>query len=307
MKFPAASIVPPAVGNGQYSIGGLLLGSAQTWSVLGVDGLDLPKVRSGDVARPLDAGEFAGLDYLSGRDLTVSLHSQFASDTAMRSALNLLEAQMLPPQDGVTESWLWFQRPGNPLFVCGVRPRQFRLKSERKLTSMHTAQPIVLLHATSAFVYGPTQAPSAAVGGIAAGYSFNAGFNLSFGGGGSVGIINITNTGVAPARAVYVFQGPLIVPTITNGSMPGNPFMSVNITLNAGDELVVDTDLDGPSCIYYPAGSTAGFSVLIDLVASSVPLMLQVGLNKLVFTSNDPAPTGGTCTVQWAPPYPIAI
>lgn len=307
MRFPDVTVVPPVLADYAYELGGLQFGSGQSWAVQTADGLDLPKVRNGDVDRPLDSGQFEGLDYLSGRDITLTFHSQSVSDAALRTQLSALEALMLPPEDGITESWLWFQRPGNPLFVCGVRPRQFRLKGERKLSSIRVAQPIALLHATSAYVYGQTQSITANNGGIAAGFAFPLTFNLSFGGGGAVGILNAINTGVVSARPVFVFTGPIDTPTITNGSLTGNPFMTLNMVLAAGDQVVVDTDLDGPSVVFYAAGSTIGSSRLALLAPNSTPFRLQVGENKVVFTSQDSAATAGTCEVLWAPSYPIGI
>lgn len=307
MKFPDVSITPPVLTNWQYSFRSLLLGSGQIWAIQEADGLDLPKVRNQDPDRPLDSGQFEGLDYMSGRDITLKLHSQFASNAAMRSALTALETVMNPPEDAVTEYPIWFQRPGNPLLCCQVRPRQFRLTSDRKTSSPKIYQPLCQLHATSAYVYGPTQSQTIQVPGVSAGFAFNLAFNLSFGGGGSVGVLTINNTGVVSARPVFFFTGPMIVPTITNGSLTNNPFISVNMTLAAGDLLVVDTDLDGPSIVYYAAGSSSGSSRLINLVSGSTPFKLQVGTNKLVLTSQDSAPTGGTCEVMWAPTYPIAL
>ncbi|MCU1494878.1 MAG: hypothetical protein JWO62_2642 [Acidimicrobiaceae bacterium] len=305
MKFPDVSVTPPVLSNGQYSIGGVLLGSGQTWAVQSADGLDLTKVRSQDTPRPLDDGEFVGLDYLSGRDITLTLHSQLGTDAAMRAAFTALQAQMIPPNDGTDESWLWFQRAGAPLYVVGVRSRQYRLKSEMKLSSIKIAQPVILMHATSAYVYGPSQAQTVQVPGVAAGFRFNLSFNLSFGGGGSVGIINATNTGLKPARGVYTFTGPILDPTITNTSLSGNPSMTYNGPMAAGDRVVIDTDTEAPSAIYYTAGSNVGVSVLQQF--SGTPFWLQVGANQLAFTSQDSAPTAGTCEVLFAPPTPIAL
>jgi hypothetical protein len=71
--------------------------------------------------------------------------------------------------------------------------------------------------------------------------------------------------------------------------------------------LVVDTELDGPSVVYYKADSNFGVSMASNLIAGSIPLLLGVGQNNLVFTTSDVAPTLGTCEVMWAPTYPIGV
>lgn len=306
-KFPDISVIAPGLSNGQLSFGGVLMGAGQTWAIQSAEGLDLPKVNTGDSERPSDAGQFAGLDFSSGRDITLTMHSQFPSGDAMRAALAPLEAVMSSPDDGATEIPLWFQRPGNPLLCCQVRPRQFRLKSEFKTTFSKLYQPIALLHATSAFVYGPTQVVTVGVPGAPSGFSFPFGFPLEFGGGSAVGAVTINNTGTKPARAVYLFTGPMDTPTIFNGSSSGNPFMTFDFVMSPGDLLVVDTDLDGPSAVYYAAGSDVGVSVLNSIVAGSDAFYLEPGLNDLVFSTLDDAPTAGTCEIMFAPTFPIGL
>ena len=283
------------------------MGAQTVWAVQSVEGLDLPKVRSGDADRPFDSGEFEGLDFLAGRDITFTMHSQPGAWQQLRPALSALTAVMQPPSDGVTESPLWFVRPGLEQMAVMVRPRRFGLKSDNRLVYAHTAQPVLQFHATSAYLFGPTQSATVGVEAPGGGFGFPIVFPLSFGTAPPSGIINATNNGPAPCRPYIVFTGPITNPSIANTSLVGSPAMSFELDLPAGAQLVVDMDLGSPSALYFLAGTTQGVSRLNDMLVASAPWLIEPGENVLLFTSSDTAPTGGTCNVQWADTWPIGL
>src|ERR1700677_3373261 len=71
--FPSPTLVPPDLEDWQYSYNGLVFGANTPFAVLGIEGLDMPDVRSGDVNWPRDHGQAMGLDVFGGKDIIFDL------------------------------------------------------------------------------------------------------------------------------------------------------------------------------------------------------------------------------------------
>ena len=306
MSFPLPSVTPPVLQNWQMQYGGLTFGADTPYAIDNVEGLDLPAVRNGDVARPRDTGEFIGLDLLGGRTVTIDLDST-SDGTSLQSALTALAGALIPPPDGQTESPLWVQLPNLPLLAvsCRVRKRQLPIDLPWS-TGSYAKKIIVELHATDPRVYAPSVASIITLSAPTGGLTFDATPSFTFGSGG-VSSATINNTGNIEMRPLITFTGPVTNPAITNQTLGlelsfSNP-NQIDYTLNAGDKLVVDTDQH--QATYYPSGSSVGSSRRNWLVAGSTWWDLPPGSSTLQFDSGDaslptPAPT---CEIDWAPAY----
>lgn len=304
MSFPDITVTPPFLANWQYSFGGLVFGEGNAWAVQSADGLGLPKLNSTDPQRPRDQGEFKGLDTMGGRDLTLTLSTQAASSLALHTLLAQLESVILPSSDGVTETPLWFKRPGVPQLATMVRVRNFGLKSENKLSYSHIAQPVIAFHATDPRFYGATQSADASVPVGGSGFSFPLTFPLTFGGGSSAASINAPNNGTWEMRPLLVLTGPMLTPSITNSSIDGNPTITFGIQLFSGDQLIID--LDARSAVYFAAGTTTG-QTRLNTIQASTWWNLPPGPNTITFNTRDSGAVLGTLQMEWADAYVSAF
>lgn len=317
MSFPPATVTPPSLTNWQWYIGGITLGQGQGASGYGVqyaDGLDMPAMRSGDSDRPVDQGEFTGNDFLKGRDLALQFARFSGTSYQLGQAtaqLNAALASYLPsaitPFAGEVETPIWTCRPGFGQIGAMVRLRKDSQRSDRMFAQSKLSQPIVGFHATDPRLYGPTvatilPAPSF-VRGLKFNFNFtsNGGLGLSFGGGSAIAEVTINNTGTIEMRPLLTITGPCTVPAFANASISGIPTIAYNLTMNAGDTLVVD--LDGETATYYVAGSSVGVNRGYLLVAGSTFWNLPPGLNTIQFSTSDTSPVAATLEVAWAPAY----
>lgn len=305
MSFPAADVTPPVLDDWQYSFGGLTFGSEQPWAVQSSAGLDLPKLNTGDAERPRDTGQFGGLDTISGRDITLTLHAQGAGAAATRTLLNELNAVILPARDGETETPLWFKRAGQEQLVTMARVRQFGLKSDSRVAYSHIVQPMIQFHATDPRFYGATQAASVDVPTPAGGLSLNPlFFPLSFGGGSAAGTIDAFNGGTWEMRPVLVLTGPMLNPSIGNALISGTPTLNFGIQLFTGDKLVID--LDSRSAVLFAAGTETG-ETRLNTIQTSFWWNLLPGTNVIQFNTKDTSPADGNLQMQWASAYLVGL
>lgn len=322
MSAPAPSIVPPTLSAFQWSFGGMTIGQGQGtsgWANVSSDGLDLPAMRSGDTSRPSDTGEFAGRDFLGGRDITLQPMRFGGTSTQLGLAMLQLEQAFfatvpsngVSPPGGITEVPIYTYRPGFGQLAMMVRGRKYGQKSDRSLTQSKLSQPILLFHATDPRMYGPSVATILSAPSFARGlvfpivFSANGGKGLSFGGGSAIAEATINNTGTWEMRPILTVTGPCKVPAMANASIAGTPTIAFNLALNAGDRLIID--MDAQSALLVTFGTTVGVSRLYTLVAGSTWWNLPPGNNIIQFSTSDSVPVAATLEVDWAPAYMAAV
>jgi hypothetical protein len=304
--YPLPSVVPPTLANWQIQFNGLVIGAGTDYGIDRVEGLDLPVVANGDVARPRATGEFIGLDLMRGRDITVTMDAAKITGASLQADLQALASAFIPPADGQTEIPFWLQLPNLPLLCASARVRKRQIPIDVAWSNGLAEAIIISLHATDPRLYGPTFASTVVLANPSAGVKFPVTFPLSFGSGGT-STVSITNTGNISMNPIITITGPVTTPVIENETSGlllqfANPAQT-GYTLNAGDTLVINTDAH--TVFYYPSGATSGESVRSWLVFGSSWWNLAPGNNTIQFTSQDastpsPAPT---CTVDWAPAY----
>lgn len=287
----------PSLSSYQASYRGYTFGYNTQLELLKIEGLDLPAVRSGDAGRPRDHGLFTGLDVLAGNEITFTGQLK-ADNISFQHAWEALATATLPSE--ITLEPLFLAMPGYGTLATMARVRKRDIPIDIKFALGNLADVTLLFAAPDPRWYGtPTQSVSVKPPASTAGFSFNLKFALSFGGGSYAGSLSINNTGNFETRPLLVIKGPCTNPSIANLTAPGSPTLTFNLTMNAGDKLIVDTDLH--TATYYASGSTVGSTRLYALAAGSGWWVLEPGTSTIQFLT---AGAGeGELEVQWAPAW----
>lgn len=313
MSFPAPSVTPPTFT--QYPTAyynGITFGGTtspfQIRADPGIEGLDMPTVRTGDTDAPRMLGEYVGLDLLSGRDITVTIDvgPPFGSYTNLAGAMAALRVALTPTYS--TELPFYAQLPNGPQVVSMVRPRKRGTTVDIAYTLGQLAQNIpIQFHGTDPALYAAqTLSPSVGVPAPLGGFTFPLTFPLSFGGGSVAGIITATNSGDIPCWPILTFTGPMTSPRLTNSSISGTPYIQFLTTLLTGDTLVVNTDPKYRSAVYTTSGSTVGASRMYTLAQGSNWFAINPGVNTLQFTTLDTSTVAGTVVAWYSSAYSAA-
>jgi hypothetical protein len=303
--FPLATVTPPTLSNWQVSFNGLTIGVGTAYGLLQIEGFDLPPVANGDVARPRDTGEFIGLDFLRGRDITMTVDLT-SSAAGVASAAQALATAFVPPSDGQTETPLWIQLPGLPLMCASVRVRKRSGIIDLAWSQGYVKASIIGMHATDPRVYAPTIGSTIDLASIVGGLTWPTSFPLTFGSSSGGGSLIVNNTGNMEMRPIITITGPVTNPVVENETL--GEFLSfantnVGYTLANGEQLVIDTDAH--SVMFFPLDATIGASRRQWLQNGSTWWNLPPGTSSIVFSSGDsslPSPVP-TCEVTFAPAY----
>lgn len=314
MSFPDPSIPAPALALYELSYRGVNFGGIapntpyQLKDVTG--GLDLPAIQSGDVQRPLDGGEFMGVDVSQGRDIPLDL-TVIADLVSLDHARQTLGAAFQAA--GNTEYPLFIQLASGP-YACMARPRKFNFPLDINWVLAKAVPVAAQLHSTDSLWYA-SPSKTASVGLPASlsggGLTVPAPVPWSLGGGGVGGILDVWNLGTAPMFPVLVVTGPCINPAIANLSIAGAPTLRFGITLNAGDTLTIDTQFQTVTLV--AAGSSLGSprdntelpgSTWWTLLPANGPDGIAAA-NTIEFTTADGSFVPATLTVNSADAYPV--
>ncbi len=289
---PPATLAP-----WQIVYNNLTFGGDTAYKLKQIDGLDLPTVRTGDAGRPRDPGAFIGLDVLGGRDgLTLTGQMQ-ADSVSFENAWSLLAAATVP--GGTTELPMFINVPGFGTLAAGMRVRRRQMPVNIQFVLGKLADFVIQFAGSDPRLYStPTLSPTVGLPSPSAGFTFPLSFPLAFGGGTVAGVITATNTGNIEMRPIVTITGPCIYPSIANASVPGSPTLQFGVTLNLGDQLVIDTDLHTANL--FSAGSQIGSTRLDTLQPGSAWWTIQPGINIIQFLSKDSTPVAGTLEVTYA-------
>lgn len=221
----------------QMTYNGLTFGASTSYGIQSITGLhDLPEVRTSDRARARNHGQFQGSDYLGGRDIEVgvTITSQHPSDATWQAFSQALVAGQ------TTEFPLTIQVPGVALggaLTVNARVRKLSLPVNMDYYN-GIGRAMVQFHCTDPRLYSSTlQTVNFTQATTSGGMTFNATFNLSFGGAVSGGTATCTNGGEFPTPWVGTITGPIVEPRIENVTTGQTIYFTG--TLTAGQTLVV--------------------------------------------------------------------
>lgn len=272
-------------------------------------GLDMAPMDSGDSKKPRDRGDYPGLNVFAARDLTVTFDvggSNMGSYATLQSALNALRA--VTNTQGNTEYPLWLQLPNFGLVAMMCRVTKRNLPPDLAFSLGNLAQNCAIqFHATDPYFYAaPTLDPSVGLPTPGLGLSFDLSFNLSFGGASGGNTISVDNTGDAPCYPLLTITGPCTNPSVTNLSISGSPTLMFDIVLNAGDQLIIDTDTP-QSVTYFASGSSTGSTRMNTLQSGYAWWAIVPGVNVIEFNSQDTSAAAGTLTVDWTSAFSSVV
>lgn len=273
----------------QLSIGGLVLGPGTNYIVQSIDGFGTTDVRTTDVPRPRDHGEFYGLDFLSGRTITITAIIRGASAAEVVANIDALLAVWQPVStDTSTVVPLSYKFPGQDARQFNGRPRRAPIDTHRIIGNN---APIVLEYK----VADPRQydatpdTVTVGVSTVTAGRTYPRTYPLTFGGGSSNSILAV-NAGNFSTRPTARILGPATNPSILNSSTGQK--VKFAIVLGASDFL--DIDFDAKTVVLN--GTTSRYGTL---TSDSTWWSLAPGSTTVQFSAD--TSTGGTAlTFNWA-------
>lgn len=291
MSFVPYATSWPTLSPWQASFGGYVFGADTDLELKEIGGIDMPAVRTGDSGRPREHGLFRGLDVMGGRELTFTgdLHNRAGT---FQEAEEELDAATIP---GGSEDTPLFQcLPGWGTLACMARIRKRSMPREIQLSLGNLGKVALLWAADDPRWYSQTQQVTVPAPAIT-GFSWPINWPLSWGGGKYSGQASITNAGNIPTRPILTVEGPSVNPVIINATAPGSPGLAFDLTINAGERLVIDTDMR--EATLYSSASTPGSTRTGSQAIGSKWFVLEPGTSLLQFVS---ATGEGQLTVEYA-------
>lgn len=219
---------------GRIQWGDLQFGPGSQYGVTAIAGLDdLPDIRSEDVARPGQHGDYTGPDYTGPRTIQLGLGLQGLDPDDLR-ALTLALRNATQPQAQPTPLLLLDQ---GLLLYGKVRKRSIPYDAEYAW-SLGTAA--VEIYCADPYLYGvEEQSASTAAYSPAAGRTYPMVHPRAYGSAGTAGRLNAVNAGSSPAYPVLRLDGPVANPSVeqvTTGSS-----LVIDATIQDGEYLLIDT------------------------------------------------------------------
>jgi hypothetical protein len=217
------------------SYNGLSFGPGTNVQLLQIDGFeDGASVTASDTQRPRDHGEFFSNDFAGGRIVTLKMLVLDSGAGDFFSTVDAVKAATVP-QAVPLPLVITLPSGRSRQLLCRPRRRTFPVDPNY---SFRYGLSTVEFHANDPRWYDTTLQsvtllPPAAGGGL----TFPVTFPLSFGGGSVGNSATVTNAGNFGTRPVVTITGPCSTPSLQNGS---GATLSFNLTLAAGDQLVVD-------------------------------------------------------------------
>lgn len=219
---------------GQIQWGELLFGPGTQYAVTTISGLDdLPDIRTEDVARPGQHGDYTGPDYTEARTIQLGLGLRGDDPDDLR-ALSIALRNATQPQ--AQPAPLQFLDQG--VLVYGkVRKRSIPYDAEYLWRLGDAALEI---YCADPYLYGlDEQSVSTTAYSPAAGRTYPLVFPRAYGSAGTSGRVTAVNNGAATAFPVLRLDGPVANPSIeqvTTGST-----LTLDASLQVGEFLLIDT------------------------------------------------------------------
>lgn len=206
--------------------------------VISVEGLeDLPEVRVADTARAGVHGEHPGRDLVAGRTIRMRVEVIAATEAAFRTAVD--DVRKATTVRAVEEA-LVFKVAGQAARRVTCRPRRRRIPTDVQFALGSTVADVEF-HATDPRIYTDVESSGTVAfpaGGT--GRTYPRTYPRVYGAAGVSSVVAATNSGdtAVPWRATI--NGPWTNPTITHVGQ--GLTLTINVTLTAGQQLVVDSD-----------------------------------------------------------------
>ena len=268
----------------QWSFRGATWGDGTAIDLDTIAGLDLPDLRTNDVARSGAHGTFVGADWANGRTITMELEAFGLTAAALEATIAPLLAAFVPTG---SEALLAFKLPGQVDRFVNARCRRRGWLIDNEY-AMGNANISVEFYASDPRIYAATLTSlSATLPTVSGGLTFPAAAPFVFGSAGSGGAIAANNSGTFETPWTATFSGPLVAPALTHTGQ--GKTLALTGTLAAGETLV----LDSAAKTVMLNGTASRYSWL---TAASQWFTLEPGSNPLAFAG---ASGAGSCTVTF--------
>lgn len=221
----------------QAELRGVVLGPSSDYPhAAAPQGFGTPSYRTGDQPRPLDHGEFAGLDLMNGRTVVFDVWVVGDDDTEAAANLNALKAAFAPSSATLELS---VRLAGTDYALLG-RPRGVVANIEYVRDGVARARCEFKALDPRLYSLEVTDSPLVLASNSGAGLEFPLTFPMTFGGAATGGVVTVENAGTFTAPWVAVINGPVVDPFLENTAT--GEIVRLTGTLDAGDYLVVDSD-----------------------------------------------------------------
>lgn len=250
--------------------------------VTGVSGLDSAPLRVNTDEHQGQDGTYIDSEYMSSRTIVVTgtLYTNPADpDTLLKQLRADYNSNVIRP--------FYFQLPGQPVRYCNGQGGglKYDIDTNRRWGST-PVQFTVLVGDSYIYDYPAQQATTTLSTALDLGTSFNASFNMNFGGSETGDTMTVVNEGTHTAYPVITLSGALVNPVLVDNN--SGITMSLGIVMNPGDVLVVDCR--NKSVILN--GTVSRRNVLVGLNWFSVP----AGASETVTLTADSG--SGTATLS---------
>jgi TP901 family phage tail tape measure protein len=275
----------------QVSVGGVVLGPGTAYLIHDYTGLGASDVRSSDVERPQDDGDFYGTDLRASRnvELPITVTGTTASD-AYANVQTLLKAWWTRSTENTRP--LNFKLPGQPEMILDGRPRRAPADTLASLKSRIVPMTLEYYSATAPVLSATQKSATALAPTAAGGRAYPRVYPMTYGGTGAANSVTVTNAGTYRTRPVITITGPAVNPSIQNVTQ--GKTLSFAISVASGDTLVIDTD--ARSVLLNGTASRRS-----ALVAGSQWWDLDPGASQITYAAS--SGTGGYATVAFNDAY----
>lgn len=243
-----------------YQVGlesGLVLGAGTDYIIQSWKGLGLQTMRTSEIPKPFQHGEFLGPEYIAGKTVDIGLHVQGTDDDDVTANVDSLIGQWyLDARASVTYGTvtkLHVKLPGKAQRFLYGRPRRSELDPDNIINGYSpgtlqykASDPLWYSADLHTQVMNLATAPS--------GRGFNKSFDYGWGGSATSGAALVTNSGTASSLPTFTLAGPLTNIVLTNETTGAS--LTLTYTLGSGETLVVDfreatIKLNGTASRYY--------------------------------------------------------
>jgi hypothetical protein len=273
---------------GRVQWGDLLFGPGSQYAVTGVVGLDdLPDIRTDDIERPGQHGDYTGPDWTGPRTVQLKLGLRGESPDDLRALSLALRAATQPQAEPAPLQFL----DQDVLVWAKVRKRSIPYDAEF-LWSIGDAA--LELYCADPYLYGLTEkSASTAAYSPSSGRTYPLVHPRTYGTAGTAGRIAAVNAGASAAYPVLRIDGPVATPAIEQVTTGG--VLTLDATLQPGEFVTIDTRTR--AVLFMDASPRRAW-----VRAGSVWPQLQPGANELAFRGSALAGAPGQSsllTVTW--------
>jgi len=257
----------------------LLLGAGTVYDIISMEGFDLPSIRSGDTAKTLRNGYWAGSDLLDGRTITLELTVSSPDDDTQAAALDALTTAFNPTSG---EQTFAFQLPGYTKRFVNARVRRINVPVSWEY-QFHLPTVTVELYATDPLIYdcvnsGETVTVQVVAGG---GFVFDVTPPFVFGAMPTGGRVVLTNSGTYKTTPYITVYGDGLVNFYIFKSGSNFPGEYIGYTGTLADGQNVQFDFTNHSVLI---NGTSWYSAL---TVGSTWFDIDVGTTELIFVNGD--------------------